>query len=193
MSEALISQAITGGAVVLAGLGGYVLAGVNESKRDRRTAVRERKLRFEDRLAAGDAARHEFQLATLLELQDALQLMARLTGKTMHFDHMQARKESYTQLPPEYDAEMLANGTDVIRLRNRILDGTLRGAIDAFEAASVAATISPKVYEGKSGRDLEDLAERRPLDFNDSYNSVMAHLGEGLRREIEWSPTPAEA
>ena len=114
--------------------------------------------------------------------------MARLTGRAMHFDHMQARADIYTQLPESYSEEMHANDVDVSRLRNRILDADLRAEIELFSSASIEASLSPTVYKGATGEDLEDRAMRNFGAFSASVSTVMDKLGTALRKELAWTP-----
>lgn len=188
VTDSLWPQIIIATSTLVAAFLGYALAGLNEARRDRRAAEREKLARAEERHSAAIRDRHQFQLETLLALQDAVQLMARLTGRAMHFDHMQAREGQYTQLPPDHDAEILSNGFDVIRLRNRLLDQDLRRAIERFESASSAATMPPVYYKGLSGEALESAANRLSGQFGEEYALVMDQLGEALRTELSWLP-----
>ena len=114
--------------------------------------------------------------------------MARLTGRTLHFDHMQARKGQYTQLPQGHDEEILVNGFDIIRLQNRLLETDLRSAIERFHSASSGAMMPPTQYEGLSGEALESAATRVSSRFADEYAVAMDQLGEAVRTELRWLP-----
>ncbi len=188
VSENLWAQVIIAASTFFAGILGYLLAGVNDARRDRRSVERETVARREEARTAALRSRHEFQLETLLALQDAVQRMARLTGRAIHFDHMHARKSLYTQLPDEYDQEMTANSTDVSRLRNRILDSGLREAIATFQSASNQATESPGRYEGLQGPALEAEAMRVLREFGAHVDNVMNQIGVALRSELVWEP-----
>ncbi|WP_157535559.1 MULTISPECIES: DUF3824 domain-containing protein [unclassified Microbacterium] len=190
MDDVPWTQIVTASATLIAGASGYLLGGINEARRDRRMAVREREARAEDRDALATQKRHEFQLKTLLELQDAIQQMARLTGRAMFFDHMQAREGKQTQLPSELSDAMHVNGVDVNRLRTRLLDTELRAAVDSFRSASIAASLDPGVYEGRSGNDVENAAFARSSRFAEHVERMMDELGAALRTELEWTPTP---
>lgn len=189
MTNNLWPQVIIASSTLIAAFLGYALAGMNEARRDRRAAEREKLARAEERYSAAVRDRHQFQLETLLALQDAVQLMARFTGRAMHFDHMQAREGEYTQLPADHDAEIMSNGFDVIRLRNRLLDQDLRHAIERFEAAASSGMMPPTHFKGLSGQALESAAARLAGQFGDEYTLVMGHLGEALRTELSWVPS----
>src|ERR1700689_619453 len=88
----------------IAALGGYVLAGFNDEKRDTRTLERERVARKEvDDLSRIEKAR-DFRMDVLLSLQDALQGYAIAMGKVSSFDHKQLREQgTLTKYPSELD------------------------------------------------------------------------------------------
>ncbi|MFT8357766.1 hypothetical protein [Bifidobacterium aquikefiri] len=99
----ILNQMIIALTTLVASFGGYFLAGLNERHRDERALSRELHLHADERGSRLEEAEHALQKETLLTLQDAVQQMARLTGKAMLFDHMQARKGEYTQLPDSLD------------------------------------------------------------------------------------------
>ncbi|PPF14303.1 hypothetical protein C5C94_07965 [Rathayibacter sp. AY1C3] len=189
MTDDVWPQVVTGAFTSSAALLGFFLAGLNEARRDGRSAVRERSARAEERRSAALQNQHQFQLDTLLALQDAVQRMARLAGRTMHFDHMEAREGRYSLLPSEYDADMTTNDLDVIRLRNRLLDDELRGAVEKFASAAAAATRPPVFYRGLDEGERERKASDLIQDFESDYKLVMDQLGQTLRAELAWVPT----
>lgn len=188
MDLSLGNQIIVAAATLIASLGGYVIAGHNERRRDERTLKRELRLRMTERSAQLDENRHKLQRETLLELQDALQTMARLSVKAMHFDHMQARKDKYTQLPGSLSDEMFANLVQVRRLSNRILESEIRDSVDEFIALSTRLSMTPKDLEGLSGPHLESYALGKVVELNEGYDAVSSILGEVARQEIAWRP-----
>ena len=188
MDPSLVSQIVVAAATLLASLGGYLIAGRNESRRDERTHQRELQLRVSERGAQLDDARHTLQRETLLALQDAVQAMARLTGRAMHFDHMQAREGEYTQLPGTLSDDISANIVEVRRLTSRILDSDVRDAIDVFIALSTRLSLSPKDLEGLTGSRLEDRSFVKFSEFNEGYEAMSKILGESTRQEIAWQP-----
>lgn len=143
MDPSLVNQIIVAAATLLASLGGYLLAGVNERRRDERALERELALRATERVDGLDDASHVFQRETLLALQDAVQVMARLTTKAMHFDHMQARKGNDVPLPDPSDQDLYANMVEVRRLQYRILDDEARYAVARFVNLSLRLSRSP--------------------------------------------------
>ncbi|TFB63462.1 hypothetical protein E3O47_07490 [Cryobacterium sp. TMT2-17-1] len=169
---------------LMASLGGYFLAGRNESRRDRRQAEQDRARADREQSAASNERKNRFQLDTLLELQDAVQLEARLTGRAMHFDHMQARESNYTQLPNDWSDEMHSNGVNVNRLVSRVLSDDLRDGVSRFTAACSAHTFLPKEFEELRGEELEDHSFRKMAAFGHQVNDVMDMLGSAIRLEL---------
>jgi len=188
MDSAVLSQIVVAGATLGASLGGYLLAGVNEHRRDRRTLRREMELRATERVAVREDEMHAIQRETLLALQDAVQAMARLTGRALHFDHMQARKGQFTQFPEKFSDEMLANGIDVKRLMTRVLDDEVRGAVDTFNSETVRLSLHPLYLKGYEGEALERRADARMYELNEAYSKVSDLLGKKVREEISWRP-----
>lgn len=188
MDSSLVNQLILAVATLLASLGGYVLAGINEHRRDERGMKRDLELRALERDSRLDESEHAFQRQTLLELQDALQVMARLTGKTMHFDHLQARQSVYTQLPDGLSDDMQANGVEVRRLASRILDADVRDAVARFTSISVRLSTSPKDLQGLAGDSLESRADAKAAEFAFEYETLSRTLGDAVRAEIAWRP-----
>ncbi|GAA3332173.1 hypothetical protein HP467_15855 [Curtobacterium albidum] len=188
MDAALWGQVVIAAVAVFGSVLGYMLSGLNDARRDRRTTLRERAARHEERDAEDRRERHAFQRATLLELQDAVQLMARLTGRTMHFDHMQAREGKQTQLPSQYDDEMHANGVDVIRLRNRLLDDDLRRSIAVFESQCDQVSKLPLRYQGHVGEEADGVAFELMRTFGDQVSVVMDAVGVALRANLSTPP-----
>ncbi|UNK47802.1 hypothetical protein [Arthrobacter sulfonylureivorans] len=183
-----MNQIVVAGATLLASVGGYLLAGLNERRRDERTMQRELRLRVSEREAQLDDDRHALQRETLLALQDAVQAMARYTGQAMHFDHMQARQGKYTQLPNALSDDTFANLIKVRSLASRILDSGVRDAVDGFIGLSARLSTSPKDLEGLVGDRLEDHALAKLVELDDGYAAVSRMLGEAARREIAWQP-----
>lgn len=109
------------------GLLGYLLAGKNEEARDKRTALREdtaRRAALQERLASD---RQAFQREVLLELQDVLLLVVRGANKFLMTDMSTLRSTgTLTILPTDLSDETYEAGVRFTRIRERVLDGTLR-------------------------------------------------------------------
>lgn len=188
MDHILLTQIVISLATLFASLGGYFLAGMNERRRDERNHFRNFELRNFERVADLENTSHAFQRETLLSLQDALQKVARLTGKVMHFDHMQAREGKYTQLPEGLSDQVFIAEVEVHRLVSRILDPELRAKVRDFTNLSVRLSMLPSDLQGLDGRDLEYRSDAKIREFGEGYNAVTEVVGDALRREIAWRP-----
>lgn len=181
MEPDIVSQIVIGTATVVAALGGFVVAGVNDSFRDKRAAKRElenhRTRRQEERTDRSEA----FQLENLLALQDALQIVARLNGKALHFDHMQARQSQYTRLPEELSEELFDNEVNLRRLGTRVLNEEIRTKIEAFLQFMGAQTNLPEELKTLQGEQLEAFVAQRRTQMHQQYRETTEPLGREIR------------
>ncbi|MFG6402489.1 hypothetical protein [Microbacterium sp. P04] len=193
MSNTLWPQVVIAVSTLAAAILGYVLAGINDARRDRRVFARERAARSEDRNSAAVHARHQSQLETLLALQDALQSMARLTARGLLHDEAAVRGGNPGNLPHDLDAEMLANGVDVLRLQNRVLDDDLRSRIEEFaQHTNQVSILACQRFAGLSGTALHNKARKTIAEYSDTVDEIMNHLGAALRAELKWAPDATE-
>jgi hypothetical protein len=168
---------------LLGGLGGYWLAGRNDDARDQRAAAREAAARqavFAERL---EEQRHAFQRDTLLELQDELQRLGRITTRIAIQDRKTLKERGQLCLLPEGMSDE-ANQTviSVQRLRTRVLDPTPRQAVADFvevcsRDASALARESPETV-------LAHL-DQQEAQMADQYIALNELLGERLRQELD--------
>lgn len=172
MDPSLVNQIVVAAATLLASLGGYLIAGGNERRRDEHTLKRELRLRISERGAQLDDNRHTLQRDTLLALQDAMQSMVRLTAKAMHFEHMQARQGEYARLPENLSEELMGNAVEVRRLASRILDSDVRDAVDEFIALSTRLSLLPKSLKGLTGTHLEDQTFAKLVEFDKGFTTM---------------------
>ena len=185
MDVALGNQVILAGTTLAASFGGFLFAGINERRRDQRQATQDRARVDREQVLASDERSSRFQLDTLLDLQDALQVKARVTGRSMHFDHMQARNSEHPPLPETFSEEMQANGVAVNRLASRVLSDDLRNAVSKFSSACASQVFLSTVFEGLRDERLEDAAFRNMSKFSDQVNEVMELVGAAIRLELK--------
>lgn len=185
--------AIPSASTLLAALGGYWLAGRNEEKRDLRALSRTRDERLQDRKVVDERARHELQLQTLLELQDAIQTAARHFMRIVHHDHMKAREGKFTMLPEGYSEDLEASRTNVRRLMSRVLDDALRTSVASFVSGLSDLTLDPRRHYvdagGKvlAGQRLESAADAAYARASSLASNCMERIGTAIRREISWT------
>lgn len=85
MDQTIVTQVVIAVATLLASLAGFLLAGINERRRDEPIHKREIELRWLDRAAKLGNEKHGLQRETLLAMQDALQKAARLDRRESSF------------------------------------------------------------------------------------------------------------
>jgi hypothetical protein len=168
---------------LLGGLGGYWLAGRNDEARDKRAAAREERARRATLAERLEEDRHTFQRDTLLELQDGLQRLARVTTRIILQDQKTLHEHSQVYLLPEgLSDESHQVVITIQRLRTRLLDPGLRQAVGDFVGLcsrdAVAVAHLPKE---------EALAElrRQDAELSAQYVALNELLGEHLRRELD--------
>lgn len=184
------SELLLAGTTLAASFGGYLLAGYNEARRDRRAAAQERRSREEDARIQREAERHKFQLEALTALQEDIQRVARNGGKAMHFDHMQARAGKYTTLPEGWSEEDLAARLSLARNASRVLDEAVRAAAEELNLTTADVAVFPKTLEGLTGDALETAVGRAFAALVDTANRVGETVGSAVRRELAWEPNP---
>lgn len=168
-------------------LGGYGLAGINESRRDERALKREIRTGREARTELGTRKHHEFQLEILLELQDALRELVRSTVRIILSDRATLKTHGKTYLLPEdinlhaYDARI-----NYIRLINRVTDDALRAELESMShyAASVVGSL-PETEPDDPKAEIVRL-DRLESDLTLKHEEVTQQLGIQLRSELTY-------
>lgn len=168
---------------LLGGLGGYWLAGRNEEARDQRATARESADRREALAERLEEDRHNFQRDTLLELQDELQRLARVTTKINLQDQKTLKERGQMYLLPEgLSDEAFQVTVSVQRLRTRVLDDELRQRIEDFVAICSRDAILPAGFEPEKA--IAHL-EHQNKQMGDYYIALNELLGQHLRRELD--------
>ena len=175
--------------VLVGTLGGYRYAGANESKRDERAETREKLARRELNSEVREQRKHEFQLTTMLDLQDVTRELARAVGKILVADEDSLRRNRlYPQVTEELNEPAYVSRRDLIRLMHRITNDSLRNVLMEFNdrTASMIVTgnnlssINPDLELQRVIRDKSDLAV--------IFGQVNDKLGIFLRAVLNWQP-----
>jgi hypothetical protein len=168
---------------LLGGLGGYWLAGRNEEARDQRAAVREAAVRREGLAERLEEDRHTFQRDTLLELQDELQRLARVTSKINLQDRQTVVERGQLYLLPDgLSDEAFQITVAVQRLRARVLDDELRQRIADFIDVCTRNVALLRENDRNTLLAGLDLHNQQMGEF---YVRLSELLGEHLRRELD--------
>jgi hypothetical protein len=164
-------------------LGGYLLSGLNDRKRDERSAKREQDALAEQQASEGRA----FQRDTLLELHDALHMFNRVCGQANRFDEETYRRTGLygrDQLPGTMSDDLAQMINSINRLRVRIFDDRLRGQIDDYiKLATQRSQSREKRQEGDDAmlREQVTTAER---EIATQYPILEEALGVAIRQQF---------
>jgi hypothetical protein len=171
------------------GLVGYVLAGRNERARDERATRREamaRRATVRERL---EQERHAFQRETLLDLQDALQRQVRSVAKMILHDKRSLQERgALTFLGSELDAESYEIGVTVRRLQERVMDETVRRAVEEFRSHVTHVETSFATVHEMSAEDGVRHLDSLQHDLVQHYIALSDQMGKALRGELGWLP-----
>lgn len=117
---------------------GAVSKGIGDLFADKRKTKAEKEARHEQRLDVVQLRRVEFQRSTLLDLQNAMQKLARATGKASHDDLIAFRKTGEwgkNSVSEEANIGALEGHASINILRVRVSDDHIRAIADKFSSA----------------------------------------------------------
>jgi glucose-6-phosphate-specific signal transduction histidine kinase len=176
-------------------LGGYWLAARNDRARDARAAQQEetnRKAALAERL---QDRRHDWQRDVLLELQDDLQKLTRVTVKILLQDLKTVREQGgFFRLPEELGGdESLAVTVAVQKLRSRTLADDLRALVGDFVNFCTFATTGVVLQHKGDPQDvLENVLTGLHAELGQRYEYLVEQLGVHIRRNEEPRQGPAQ-
>ncbi len=174
----------------LSALGGYLLAGRNEEKRDERAAQRDREALRERQKDEGRV----FQRDTLLEIHDLLYRLNRNAGRSRHIDEMRYRetgKYGRELSPDDLSDEFSELVGSVNRLRVRIFDRDMRDLIDRYMATVISSSTSGGQRQDRDDAAVRARAERIEQQILVQWEPLEEALGTLIRSQFPGSdPTP---
>jgi hypothetical protein len=94
-----------------------------------------------------------FQRDTLLQLQDAVQKLARATGQTHHLDEMAYRKTQTwrkAQLPEDLNEGYFVAQTQTALLSSRVRDDKVRHLVERLRTISTDAILATTPTDGRN-------------------------------------------
>jgi hypothetical protein len=153
---------------------GAVLKSIGDHFSDKRKTKAEKEARHEQRLDAIQLRRMEFQRSTLLDLQSAMQKLARATGKSHHEDLMAFRrtqKWGANGYSDEASTTSLENQAAINLLHVRVNDPNIREVASKFTNACARHV----TCESKSDSDacMEEMSKH--------MKELNERIGEALR------------
>lgn len=141
---------------------GYVGSLITESQRDKRTRQREQQAREESSRIEAEQQQRAFQRQTLMELQEALQGVARGAGKRHHLDTLALRATGTWRggrLRDNETAAEFADGTRVLLLKSRVDDDETRWLVTEFTRMTSEHAIRPYTSEAEADSKLLEAVE----------------------------------
>jgi hypothetical protein len=124
---------------------GYGIKTLEDWIQHRRTMAKEREARASMRHDQRIASRIAFQRDTLLQLQDAVQKLARAAGRTHHLDEMAFRETKVwrkERLPEELNQGYLVAQTQTSMLSSRVRDDRVRELVAQLKTASTDVVLA---------------------------------------------------
>jgi hypothetical protein len=170
----------------LSALGGYLLAGRNERKKDERAAGRDRDALRERQADEGRV----FQRDTLLEIHDLLYKMNRNSGRSQHIDEMRYRetgKYGRGQLPDDLSDEFSELVGGINRLRVRVFDRDVRDLIDRYTKTVISSSISGGQRREGDDAEVQARAKRIQMQILDQWGPLEEALGALIRSQFPGS------
>jgi hypothetical protein len=156
---------------------GYIMKAISDRLDHSRTVQRERENRRETRRIQIAERRADFQRKNLLDLQEAIQDLARSSGAIIHADTMKFRETQQWRrhlLPEDLNQAQFEATRKCILLIVRIRNGEIREIAQIFRLAALDASDSPDeaTAQKRMNAAVEDLkkvheligAELRKLD-----------------------------
>jgi hypothetical protein len=124
---------------------GYGAKSFEDWVRNRREMAKDRETRQATRRDQRVANRNTFQRDTLLQLQDAVQKLARATGRANHLDEMAYRKTNEWRkemLPEDLNEGYFVASTQTALLSSRVRDDGVRQLVENFRDVSTHAILA---------------------------------------------------
>jgi len=154
---------------------GYLMKYVTDWMQDRRSTRHARESRAAARRADLIDRRNQFQLDTLLNLQEAILRLIRCGGAAHHLDVMSHRKSGqwHKELYPEQlDEQSHVSQVDTTKLMVRVRDREIRSGVERLKAFVSNIPISRSPDEGQRAVNAMEL----------EFEVVNARIGEVLRK-----------
>ncbi|KUG57514.1 hypothetical protein AVL63_12760 [Nesterenkonia jeotgali] len=181
----LLPALITTIGTLVGSFGGFTLAARAQRKQADRDDVRAVRDAERSRSTALEDERHEFQLETLLALQELTRLKSRNTILLIMQDRSTIKiGESYRLLPGD-DREDFENSIKFSHNVARVTDTTLRKRLESFSSLSGQYSLPPRGSKDMEQDDALAIQDERLSVFMDEAEETSVLLGEYLRKEID--------
>ena len=179
---------ITSALTLVASFGGFFLAMLSQRRADERQAARDREAAAESRALQLEDERHDFQLKTLLALQEPLRRMARGTFLVIEQDRRTIEERgTFFQLPETLDRDGFETSIEYSQHVARVTDNALRQELVAFRSLCGQFELPPGDADSLSKEEALRLQTRRLYELADATDAVTTSLGVRLRAELDRS------
>lgn len=165
--------------------GGYTLAARAQRQQSDRDDVRAQRDADHARSIALEDERHEFQLKTLLALQELVRLKARSTSLVIEQDRSTIRNGLGYRLLSNDDAEDFLNSIEFAHNVARVTAPELRERLEHFHSLCSAYSMPPQNAKEMDQVEALALQERRFISLAHEADETIKSLGEYLRSEID--------
>lgn len=173
---------VTTAGALTGSFGGYLLAARAQRRAEDRKDDRDRKVSALNRSLVLEDERHEFQLRTLLSLQELLRGLARSTYLVIEQDRKTIEEHGgFRQLPEDLDAEGFGVSIDFYQSAARVTDD----ALEDFNRFCTKAQLPPDDHRTITRDTALQLQELRYRDLSKRFDVVAKLLGERLRTEVD--------
>jgi hypothetical protein len=181
----LLPALITTLGTLAGSFGGYTLAARTQGKQSDRDDARALRDADRARFVALEDERHEFQLKTLVALQELVRLKARSTILVIEQDRRSILSGQGYRLLPADDPKDFADAIEFGHNVARVTAPELRARLESFRSLSGEYSMPPQNWNHLSQEDALAIQERRFVSLAEVANQTTMLLGEYLRREID--------
>lgn len=129
--------------------------------------------------------RHDFQLTTLLALQELVRRQTRSTILVVEQDRRTVSAGLGYRLPPSDNPDDFANTIDLSHHVARVTNSTLRAQLEHFSSLCAVYSLPPDNHDELDQEAAVDEQKRRRVALLMHSGETTALLGEHLRNEID--------
>lgn len=181
----LLPAVITTAGALLGSFGGFAVAARGQRKQLEAEDARAEKAAARHRLTVLEDERHEFQLKTLLALQELIRRRTRSVYLAIEHDRSTlADGQGYGLLPKEGEEEDFDNAIQLSQHVTRVTSTELRQVLEHFAAQCSRYSLPPSDGRQMGQSDAVAVQLERRMSLITEANDVTALLGEHLRKEI---------
>lgn len=181
----IFTALITTIGTLVGSFGGFTLAARTQRRQAERDDDRAQRDAFHARRLLIEDERHEFQLKTLIALQELARRHTRSTLLTINQDRKTLVEGIGYRLLPKDDADDFSNAVEFSHQTARVTSPELRTQLEEFSARCAEYSLPPYNWQELGSQNAIALQEDRAAVLIREAAVVAAQIGEHLRREID--------